>query len=326
MWPFQSRDVAPAETRDADATDVVVAALQAAAAGGNADPRRTAAVLAGSRFIARCFAACVPTPAHPMITRAYLWKLGQELALHGASYRFPDGEVLRKVQDVEEGSTKSGAKVWKFRPVLIGRDQQAQQTVKDAAFVAIRAPGGVSRQDITTSAYAHIEERIRDDATLPSTSLRTQTGAPGNNIGTQAAIKAAEAATKLFRRMDLSVMPVPAGFELSPTETVSRALPELRLQLESATLASMGVPPELVAPASNGAATRESYRRFIRSSLEPLAAIAAEELSSKLGIPGLALDSRHLHGADASALARAVAALTNSGMSVDEALALVGLD
>ena len=88
----------------------------------------------------------------------------------------------------------------------------------------------------------------------------------------------------------------------------------------------MGVPPEILAPASNGAATRESHRRFVRSTLAPLAGIAAEELSSKLEIAGVVLDARHLHGADASALARAVAALVKSGLSTDEALALVGLD
>ena len=71
---------------------------------------------------------------------------------------------------------------------------------------------------------------------------------------------------------------------------------------------------------------RESYRRYVRSTIGPLAELAAEELAAKLGLPGLKLDSRHLQGWDASSLARAVGALVSSDMPLADALELVGLD
>ena len=319
-WPF--RQAAAAQTRDVDATDRVVEYLLAAAQGGVADPVRTAAVIAGVGLIARSFAALVPEPADARLTRRYLAALGSELALRGRSYRLIESDTLRVVTDVEVGSNRAGELSYRLRRVLPGQELMPLVTVPASRVVDIQAPGGLRFNDSTAAAFAATERRMARDALAPSLSLQTQKDT-GNSIGAQAAVAAGEAFAKLLAK-DTPVLPAPPGFEARPTEMHALGAAELRRDLERSVLAQIGVPAELLA-ASGGASVRESYRRFVRSTVEPVAALAAEELGSKLGMPGFRLDATALQGADHASLARAALALVNAGVSLDDALAQVGL-
>ena len=69
---------------------------------------------------------------------------------------------------------------------------------------------------------------------------------------------------------------------------------------------------------------RESWRRFVLSTVAPLGRLISAEASKKLERP-VSLSFESLRGSDAQGISRAVKALTDSGMSLPDALATVGL-
>ena len=76
--------------------------------------------------------------------------------------------------------------------------------------------------------------------------------------------------------------------------------------------------------AGSGAAARESYRRFLATTLRPIANICESELSDKLGVT-LTLKFPELQAADITAKTRSLKALVDSGYSKEAAALMVGL-
>ena len=90
-----------------------------------------------------------------------------------------------------------------------------------------------------------------------------------------------------------------------------------------AILAACGVPVELV-NGGDGTALREAWRRFLHSTVQPLAGVLAVELTRKLDVDvGLSFDG--LFASDLSGRARAFQSLVGGGMDVGRAAALAGL-
>ena len=103
----------------------------------------------------------------------------------------------------------------------------------------------------------------------------------------------------------------------------SAALVQLRQQVEASIVAACGVPVELLVP-SVGTASRESYRRFLFSTVAPLGRIVAAELSRKLETP-VSLQWGELRAADISGRARAYQSLVGANMDAAKAERLAGL-
>ena len=91
-----------------------------------------------------------------------------------------------------------------------------------------------------------------------------------------------------------------------------------------AVLNACGVPVSLATDA-DGTSQRESWRRFVMGSVEPIANIVAEELSRKLETPGLTFDFSALWAHDLAGRAQAFKGMVAGGMDVDKAAALSGL-
>ena len=70
---------------------------------------------------------------------------------------------------------------------------------------------------------------------------------------------------------------------------------------------------------------RESWRRFLHGSVQPLGDLLAVELADKLAVPGLALRFDRLFASDLSGRARAFGSLVQGGMDKDRAARLAGL-
>ena len=88
-------------------------------------------------------------------------------------------------------------------------------------------------------------------------------------------------------------------------------------------LSACGVPPGLFGRDAD-AGQRESFRRFMHSTLEPIARLIAEELSAKFDAP-MALNLDRLFAADLAGRARSFGTMVKSGMPTDKAAALAGL-
>ena len=98
-------------------------------------------------------------------------------------------------------------------------------------------------------------------------------------------------------------------------ELLSRATVEV--------LSACGVPPGLFGRDAD-AGQRESFRRFMHSTLEPIARLIAEELSAKFDAP-MALNLDRLFAADLAGRARSFSQMVKAGMDTDRAAALAGL-
>ena len=77
--------------------------------------------------------------------------------------------------------------------------------------------------------------------------------------------------------------------------------------------------------AGDAAGQRESWRRFLHGSVQPLGDLLAAELADKLAVPGLALRFDRLFASDLSGRARAFGSLVQGGMDKDRAARLAGL-
>lgn len=99
---------------------------------------------------------------------------------------------------------------------------------------------------------------------------------------------------------------------------------EVRSTVMDSIYSACGVSPALFKAASAGAA-RESWRQFLHGSVAPVAAVVAEELSTKLGVR-VRLSFERLFASDLSGRARAFQSLTGGGLEVAVARELAGLE
>ena len=99
---------------------------------------------------------------------------------------------------------------------------------------------------------------------------------------------------------------------------------ELRKEVEASILAACGCPGSLL-ERSDGTLSREEMRRYLHSTISPVARVVASEMAVKLDTPGLAFDFKNLFASDLSGRARAFQSLVGGGMDVERAAALAGL-
>lgn len=103
------------------------------------------------------------------------------------------------------------------------------------------------------------------------------------------------------------------------------SLVALAAHAEKSVLGACGVPPDLVGGDSSAVAARESWRRFLVSSVAPIGRQVVEELRRKLD-PGIDLGFPELQTSDLASRARAFGTLTKAGMMGAEARRIVGFE
>lgn len=86
-------------------------------------------------------------------------------------------------------------------------------------------------------------------------------------------------------------------------------------------LTAAGIPPALFAASGNAGAAREAYRLFVLQTIEPMARQLLPELR-KVGVTKLGTGT--MSSQDVAGRARAVGTLVGAGMTLDQALKLVG--
>ena len=86
-----------------------------------------------------------------------------------------------------------------------------------------------------------------------------------------------------------------------------------------------GIPPVLSSGGGSETQTREAFRRFVLTAIEPLALIIAREFTRVFEVP-VELDLAQLAHADIAGRARAFKALTESGVSAADAALFAGVE
>ena len=102
------------------------------------------------------------------------------------------------------------------------------------------------------------------------------------------------------------------------------SLATLRTDSAQAVLAACGVSADLFTH-GDSAGQRESWRRFLHGSVQPLGDLLAAELADKLEAPGLRLTFGGLFASDLSGRSRALGSMVQAGVPLEDARALAGL-
>ena len=357
-WPWQRTPEKRQSTQPF--TDAIQAAI-AAQAGGNltGNPLALGALEMASGAYGRAFAAATLTPPVPSLTPAIRASIARSLVRRGESVFLIQvkGGAVRLIPcgswDVRGGWERES---WFYRLDTFGPSGNTTHFVPGSAVLhpmysydAARPWLGLSPlqwASLTGTLAANLESKLGEEAggsvghLLPVPQDPANGDSDGDGEDDEADEKPLDALrsdlANLHGRTALvesvaggwgegkSAAPMfdwkPQRFGASPPQTLA----VLRSDAGQAVLGACGVPVSLFTDA-DGTAARESWRRFVMGSVEPVAALVAAELSSKLEIPGLRFGFESLWAHDLAGRAQSFKAFVAGGMDVERAAALSGL-
>ena len=352
---WQGRELTRKETRS-DATDVVVNSILSYVSATLNDPQGVASLEIASGLWSRGFASVTVAPDNlttRALTPSVLASIGRGLVRNGEVVFAieVDSEAVRLLQssswDVSGGHDPA---TWIYNLELPGPSGSITKTVPSAGVVHLRyasvpqSPwkgiGPVSWARRTGELAANLELRMaeeaggvtghllpvptdggsgedddplsrlkKDLADLRGRTFLVETTAGGWTEGRRAAPK-----------RDWQPMRIGAAF---PSANVN-----LRSLVAQSVLSACGCPPGLSDASSDGTGQRESWRRFLHGTLQPVAKIIRGELREKLEIPELSFSFHELMASDLAGRARAFGSLTGSdeNLSLDQAAKICGFD
>ena len=344
-WPFRRR-----ETRQASApyTDTLVSAIVAQAAGTvTGDPSAIAAVETAAGLYARSFAAATIEPDHlaAVVTPEVRASIARELIRRGESVHLIEvdrgGVALTPVGSWDIAGPANPS-AWWYRADTFGPSSNLSRRVPGSAVVHCRyahdpatpwlgvSPLGWARA--TGTLAANLEQRLGEESGgTVAYVLPVPQDDEGQLDDLRADIRAARGGTAFVETTSAgwgegkAVAPSadwkPQRIGANPPAVVQG----LRADLFAAVLAACGVPAALAEADADGTAQRESFRRFLTTGLEPVGALVAAELSTKLDAGPVRFDFTHTYAHDLAGRAAAFAKLVQGGMGIPEAVAVAGL-
>ena len=344
MWPWKS------EQRESSFTDALIAQIVSQASGGTlARPSGTGALEASASIIARCFAAAqISGPPHfvAALGPSTLSMIGRSLIRQGQivfAIEVAGGRVMLTPAaswDVEGDSDPAS---WRYRLVLGGPSRLTTLSPvlgEGVVHVRLQADPEQPWRGVAPLASAAIAGRLSaetmqalaDEASGPRGMLL-----PTPVDGNDPTIAALKADIRSLRGKVALVESTSSGWAADGSQQRPRgdwesrrlgAAPGAAL-IQQADLASRevysacGIPLSVVTD-SEGTGQREGFRRFLHSTIAPMARIVSEELSNKFEVP-ISLSFDALFAADISGKSRAFSSMVNGGMDLAKAAALAGL-
>ena len=351
-WPWQK-----VEKRESQPfTDAIVAAIQAQAGGTEAgDVSGHWALETAAGLYARAFAAASvkPESARRIITPSFLSLVARNLIRRGESLHLLsiEGGVLTATPagswDIRGGPSRDD---WFYRCDIFGPSGNLTSLVPGAATVHCQwghdparpwhgvGPLGWSRA--TGTLAANLEQRLGEEAGGSVGHFLPLPLDGGDDDGDENAdpmrsfkadIRSGKGRTLLVESTTGGWGDGPSGAPLHDYKThrfgadPPAALGALRNDASMAVLNACGIPVGL-AINEDGTGQRESWRRFVMGSVEPLLnGIVREELANKLDMPDLSFDLTGLWAHDLVGRASMFKALVAGGIGTDEALVKSGL-
>ena len=334
MWPFR-------KTEDrASYSDSVVSGLLASAQGSSADPQALAAVEAAAGMVSRAFASGVITPQVLALTPQVLALIGRALIVRGEVVFMlgVDAGGLSMLPasswDITGGADPRS---WRYRLDLPGPSGSVtvQRPAESVVHIRInvdpnrpwRGVSPIVKAGLSAGLAAAAERALTAEAKIPPSRI-----AP---VPTPDEDQRKAYAQRLKDGGIITVQSATISAHVQGQEPAARWQPQVvrpdpsggMLQLREAgreVISACGVPVELFV-SSEGSGSREAWRRFLYSTVLPLARICAHELSLKLDQPGLSFGFDGLFASDIQGRARAFSSMVTAGMAVPEAAALAGL-
>ena len=301
-WPWKS------EKRQDTYTDALVTALLQRSGGGTgASVAGTGALEAASGLISRCFAAAqVSGPAHAVqaLGPDVLAQVERALIRTGEAVYYLDvqaGRLLLLPAQSWDVFGTAHPSTWTYRLTLAGPDAMTTvDRVQAAGVIHFRYATDPARPSrgiapLTSASLAgrlsaETTKALGDELSGPVGSL-LPIGADGSDP-TVAALKgdirnlkgsvalvekladwatggAMQGSSSEWQPRRIGAAPPPGVVEVSRQATLE-------------VLGACGVPPSLFLSSADGTAQRESFRRFLHTTLQPLARVVQAELSEKL--------------------------------------------
>ncbi len=348
-WPWQRSEADALETRDADYSDAIVGQILRNATGGEpASMYALAALEAAAGIVGRSFAVASVQSASGLVTEALPPSL---LALIGRSL-IRRGQLVCSIEttggrlallpaaswDVQGGPDPRS---WQYRLELGGPSGSVTRRNPGEGVIDLRyscdpaqpwrglGPLQVARLDGRLG--SELAAALGDEAAGPRGSLLPVPGEGGDGELDELRADIAGLHGKAAL-LETTSGGWGEGKGAAPQQdwtpkrlgpNPSAALVQLRRDVETSVVAACGVPLELLTPAA-GTGGRESYRRFLFSTVAALGRIVADELTRKLETP-VSLDWGELRAADISGRARAYQSLVGANMDASKAERLAGL-
>ena len=344
-WPWKQREVRQA----VPFTDAVVAAIQSTAAGGDTgNPAGIAALEFCAQAYASAFAAARLVPEVPALSPAVRSLIARNLIRRGEDLHLIEvraGAIrLRPCGswDVRGGDDPEN---WVVRADLFGPSGNRTVFRPHSAFIHTRyavdparswygiPPLGWARS--TGALAGNLETRLAQEVSGPSGYILPipLDGGDGGDDDPLASFKSdmTRAAGKTLLAETVA-QGWGEGKAAAPTRDYKAerfganppdVLRALRSDASQAILSACGVPVSLAMDA-DGTSQRESWRRFVMGSVEPLAAILATEIAEKLDV-AVRFDFGPLWAHDLQGRASSFKAMVVAGMDVKEAASLSGL-
>ena len=345
IWSFGRRT----EVRESSFADLLVSLAVSRAKGtGPAKVTATGALQAAAGLIARGFAAAaVEGPANltAAVTPACLSLIGRALIRSGEIVMVvdvdPEGAV--RLHPASHWDVQGGVdpETWRYRCNLPAPSSTVTRMVDSTGVVHVRFEVDPERpwRGVSPLESAALAGRLSAET---AAALADESSGPRGAVlplpvdgedPTVAALKAdirnlagQVAMVESTRTMHPgAAQNAPAG-DWQPRRIGANppaAEVNLHTAASSEVLAACGVPVSLFVD-SDGTGQRESFRRFMHSTLQPLGAIVAGELSAKLEAD-VSLSFDRLFAADLSGWAQAFQSLVGGGMDVSKAAGLAGL-
>lgn len=338
-WPWSRT-----EQRASSYDSLVSEAIIRAATGGDvvsADGLAAAEQAAG--LIGRCFASAeVEGDRYGLVTPGVLELIGRELVRRGqAVFSIEGGPGMLRLVPVGTFDIRGGNNplTWYYRTDIFGASDHQTRLVPASGVVHARinvdpvrpwlgrSPLNIAASTSATAAKA--ERAATDELEFKPTRLLPVPGTP-------------EQMTKLVRQLAKSGLVVTGsaaglaayqtGQEPSSRWAAQKIQPDpstghvsLRTDAAMDVLAACGIPATLMDPKAEGTSRREAYRQLLHSTVTPWANLVRAELRAKLDSPDLSLSFRSLFAGDIQTRTRGVKQLTDAGLTLNQALVIVGL-
>ena len=345
----RERHQSPAEEhRAAGYSNAAVDALLASAGTARPDAMATAAAESCIGLIARMMALAEVSPANlgTSITPDILASMGRALASTGNAVYLAEVAdagllVLRgPASDFEVAGRSLDRRRWSYRLTLAVPSGEIERRASAAGvFHAMvnAAPGNpatgrgpLQLAGLTAGTLANIEASLRADARAPTVNvIPLPHGSPAANATRiAAALGSRQGGTQLLEALSTYQSTSDARnlrneyqqHRLGPEPPAANTV--LRDSSAAAVMTAYGVSPQLWV--GDGQIARESYRLFALSTLQPMAAVIAAELTAMYGTAvGLTFESGQWR--DHRTLSNAVGKYIDAGLSVESVRRLMGL-
>ena len=328
-------------------TDVVTAALQNAAAGSpTARVTATGALEACAGLVGRSFATATVETTNALVraalTPSMLETLGRSLIVRGQFVAVIDTEDGLTLLPASTCEVMGGARPdsWRYKLEVSGPNSSLSYGGLDAAGV-IHATyttdaakpwvgiGPIQAATLAGKLSANTADMLGDEASGPRGNLLPAPvdGEDPTIAVLKSDIKGARGKTLLVEAGDWQNDPQ-AKTDWQPRRMGATPPQALIQQHEIASreiAAACGVPPALLFSLQDGTAQRESYRRFLHTTVTPLAKMVAAELTAKLDAE-VTFNHQGLAAADVASKARAYGTLVSNGYPDADAREVVGLE